>query len=75
MDLAVEKREIKTKTKSLREKGILPAVIYGRKEASTPIAINVKQFEKVFKAAGESTVLTLKGLGEDKASPHPRCFC
>src|SRR3989344_3894886 len=66
MDLTVEKREIKTKPKSLREKGVLPGVIYGRKEASTPIAVNLKQFEKVFKAAGESTVLTLKGLGEDK---------
>ena len=66
MDLTVEKREIKTKPKSLREKGILPAVIYGRKEESTPIAIDAKQFEKVFKAAGESTVLTLKGLDQDK---------
>ncbi len=66
MDLTIEKREITAKPKSLREKGILPAVIYGRKEESTPIAIDAKQFEKVFKAAGESTVLTLKGLGEDK---------
>ena len=66
MDLTVEKREIQTKPKSLREKGILPAVIYGRKEESTPIAIDAKQFEKVFKAAGESTVLTLKGLDQDK---------
>ena len=66
MELTVERREIKTKPKSLREKGVLPAVIYGRKEESTPIAIDLKQFEKVFKAAGESTVLTLKGLGEDK---------
>lgn len=66
MDLTVEKRDISKKAKSLRGKGVLPAVLYGRKEASTPIAIDRKVFEKVFKAAGESTVLTLKGLDEDK---------
>ncbi|HXK31325.1 MAG TPA: 50S ribosomal protein L25 [Candidatus Paceibacterota bacterium] len=66
MDLTVEKRDSKQKAKSFRDKGVLPAVIYGRKEESTPIAINRKAFEKVFKAAGESTVLTLKGLGQDK---------
>lgn len=66
MDLAVEKRDTGKKAKSLREQGILPAIVYGRKEESTPISIDKKLFEKVFKAAGESSVLTLKGLGEDK---------
>ena len=62
----MEKREGAKKAKSLRKSGVLPAVIYGRKEESTPIAVNQKQFEKVFKTAGESTVITIKGLGEDK---------
>ena len=66
MELTVEKRDITKKPKALREEGILPAVLYGRKEESTPIAVNRKDFEKLFRAAGESTVITLKGLDEDK---------
>ncbi len=66
MELAVEKRDTTKKPRSLRAKGILPAVVYGRSEESTPIAVNTKEFEKVFHKAGESTVITLKGLGVDK---------
>jgi large subunit ribosomal protein L25 len=66
MQLAVEKRDTAKKPKSLREKGVLPAVLYGRKEKSTPISVDRKTFEKVFRTAGESTVITLTGLGEDK---------
>lgn len=66
MELTVEKRDAKKSAKSLRGEGVLPAVVYGRSEESTPIAMSRKDFEKVFRAAGESTVITLKGLGEDK---------
>jgi large subunit ribosomal protein L25 len=66
MELAVTKRDPKTKAKSLRNKGVLPAVVYGRSEESTPISVDRKQFEKVFHAAGESTVIALSGLGEHK---------
>lgn len=66
MQLTVEKRDIQKKPKALREDGVLPAVVYGRSEESTPISINRKDFEKVFKTAGSATVITLKGLGEDK---------
>lgn len=66
MELTVEKRSIETKAKALRDKGVLPAVIYGRSEESTPIAVDLKTFNKLYKAAGESSVITLKGLGVDK---------
>lgn len=66
MELTVEKRELAAKPKALREKGVLPAVLYGRKEASTPIAVDARQFGKVFHKAGSSAVITLKGLGEEK---------
>jgi ribosomal protein L25 (general stress protein Ctc) len=33
---------------------------------STPIQISLKDFEKVFKTAGESTVIELTGLGAPK---------
>ena len=66
MELTVEKRASDTKAKALRDKGVLPAVIYGRSEESTPIAVDLKTFSKLYKAAGESSVITLKGLDADK---------
>lgn len=54
------------KPESLRKKGVLPAVLYGPKEPSTPISLQTPEFEKVFRAAGESAVITLRGVGEDK---------
>ena len=66
MELAVEKRDKTTNVKELRRTGKVPAVVYGRSEASTPITIDRKVFEKLFHEAGESTVITLKGLGAIK---------
>ncbi len=66
MELTVEKRDIKTNTNTLRREGMLPAVVYGRSQESTPISVDRKVFEKLFREAGESTVITLKGLGGAK---------
>jgi large subunit ribosomal protein L25 len=66
MELTVQKRDKSQNPHTLRLKGVLPAVVYGRAQESTPIAIDAKTFGKIFKEAGESTVITLKGLGEDK---------
>jgi large subunit ribosomal protein L25 len=66
MELTVTKRDSKKSPKALRQEGMLPAVIYGRKEESTPIAVDRKVFEKLFHTAGESTVITIKGLGDEK---------
>ncbi len=66
MQLQIEKRDITIKPHTLRKKGLLPAVVYGRSENSTPITVERKAFEKLFHTAGESTVITLSGLGEDK---------
>ena len=38
----------------------MPAVFYGKKEASTPISISVPEFLKVWKEAGESSVITIE---------------
>lgn len=61
--LNVEKRDLKTDVVSLREAGKIPAVFYGKKEASTPISILTTDFIKAYKSAGESTVVILKGPG------------
>lgn len=66
--LKVEKRDIKTDVDALRQAGRIPAVFYGKKEASTPISIASVDFVKAYKAAGESTVVILQGEGIDVES-------
>lgn len=63
--LAVEKRDPKAGLGEIRKAGKIPAVFYGKKEASTPIQLSYTVFEKTLKDAGESTVLHLKGDGVD----------
>ncbi len=48
------------KVKSLRKKGILPAVLYGIKDKSASLEVDFSKFEKLFSEAGESTVIKLK---------------
>lgn len=50
----------------LRAKGAVPAVFYGPKEESTAIAIDARELEKVWKEAGETTIVRINGIGEDK---------
>lgn len=48
-----------------RAEGKLPAIVYGPKEKPQLITLDHKDFTKVFKEAGESSVIVLKGLGND----------
>ncbi|MFA5652288.1 MAG: 50S ribosomal protein L25 [Candidatus Paceibacterota bacterium] len=63
--LNVEKRDIKESLGEIRKAGKMPAVFYGKKEASTPIQLPYAIFEKTLKEAGESTILHLDGKGID----------
>lgn len=66
ISLNVEKRKIGGNLDGLRKKGLIPAVFYGKKEASTPIVVSLNDFIKVWENAGESSVVTLKVKeGED----------
>lgn len=53
-------RDKSSRLTDLRKAGMIPAVFYGKKEASTPIAINMTDFIKVWKEAGESSVINLQ---------------
>lgn len=66
ISLAVTKRDGKQSADVLRKDGLLPAVFYGAKEASTPIAIPLPTFQKLWKEAGETTIVSLTGVGEPK---------
>jgi len=63
--LEVEKRDIKERLEPLRKSGKVPAVFYGPKDSSTPIKLNLVDFKKAWKSAGESTVVSLFGQGVD----------
>lgn len=43
---------------------IMPAVVYGPKQESLPVGVPLRDFEKVLRQAGESSVVELKGLKE-----------
>jgi len=51
---------------ALRTRGFVPAVLYGPKEDSTAIAVDARLLERVWKEAGQTSIVTLKGAGEDK---------
>lgn len=61
--LNVELREKSQKNDKLRKMGQMPAVFYGKKEKSTPIVISKAKFKKIWKEAGESSVIGLEGKG------------
>src|ERR1035437_10426949 len=71
LSLTVERRQKGTqgaKNEALRKAGKIPAVFYGPKEKSTPVAVSLAEFKKIFKQAGESSVITLKdGTHEHEA--------
>lgn len=71
LSLTVEKRDSKAKPAALRKTGKIPAVFYGPKEASTSVAMSAVEFKKVWKKAGESSVIILKeGKNEHEVLIH-----
>ncbi|MEA3292965.1 MAG: 50S ribosomal protein L25 [Patescibacteria group bacterium] len=56
---AVNREILGKKVKILREKGVLPGVLYGPKIKTIPVEIDLKEFEKIYKEAGESSLISL----------------
>jgi len=60
LELVAQEREILgQKVKQLRAEGIMPAVLYGRGQETLSLQIPMKDFERVFTQAGESTLVYL----------------
>jgi large subunit ribosomal protein L25 len=60
LSLNIQKRDMKVGAEKIRKGGQIPAIFYGPKETSTPIVIDAIAFKKVWKQAGESSVIILK---------------
>lgn len=57
---AQNRTELGRKVKPLRKNNRLPGVIYGEGVETTPISFSFGDFEKAYRAAGESSLLKLK---------------
>jgi large subunit ribosomal protein L25 len=58
--IAKIRKDLGKKVKKLRKKGIIPAVLYGPKIENIPLEVGLKDFEKVYKTAGESSLIQLQ---------------
>ncbi len=66
ISLAAEARQITgKKVEAVRREGKIPAVIYGHGVESKNLTVDLRQFEKAFAAAGESTLVDLSIDGKD----------
>lgn len=56
----------------LRKSGKLPAVVYGRGKETVALEVPTKEFEKVYRKAGENTLvdLVIEGNGQKKVLIH-----
>ena len=60
MELTAQKRTVFGKNvKDLRAKGLIPAELYGHGLKNEHLTVTLKEFRKVFRAAGESTMINL----------------
>lgn len=60
MELKAEKRKVLgKKVKALRRGGVLPAILFGGEEGATPVELDLNIFRRIYKKAGESTLLDL----------------
>lgn len=66
LTLKIKQREfLGKKAKKLREAGVLPAVLYGG-EKSQNIELDLKEFQKIWKEAGESSLIELDAGNQKK---------
>jgi large subunit ribosomal protein L25 len=54
------------KNKALRRQGSFPAILYGGEKEAQPLTLNKVEFEKVYREAGESTIIDLDIDGKEE---------
>jgi len=58
------RQETGRKTRALKDNGRIPAVIYGHKVKNVSLDLDYKEFQKVLREAGESSLIELNVEGE-----------
>lgn len=67
LQLKTESRNVfGKKLKSFRSEGKLPAVLYGKGMETAPLFVPLKDFKKIWKEAGESTIINLESDDQKK---------
>ena len=66
---AESRKVLGRKVKKLRREGIIPANVFGKKAPSQSIQISQAEFSKVFRQAGETTIIDLTVKGEKTSKP------
>ncbi|MDD2935001.1 MAG: 50S ribosomal protein L25 [Candidatus Pacebacteria bacterium] len=66
LTLNVKTRDLKNKLGDIRKGGEIPAVFYGREVKSTPISVSASEFKSVWKKGGNSSIINLKGLKDER---------
>lgn len=71
LKLEAQIREVGKKglNRRLRKDGLVPAILYGRGEATRGLSVNAKDFSKRVKEAGLNTLIDLEIVGEKKKAP------
>ncbi|MGB9866608.1 MAG: 50S ribosomal protein L25 [Bacillota bacterium] len=65
-ELVAYVRDLKVTPSRLRAEGQLPAVIYGKAKASTPLWVSVRDFAKLLDDYGRTVLVKLQINGEDQ---------
>ena len=60
LTLDITARDSKESPDDIRKKGLVPAIFYGRAEPATPIAVDALKFDRIFREAGETTIVDRK---------------
>lgn len=66
LTLDIKARDQHASLETLRKGGSVPAVVYGPKEQAAPVSVDAKTLSHTWRAAGETTLVSLKGVGEAK---------
>lgn len=66
---ATIRKNLGKKTRAAKNSGQIPAVVYGRGLSNAHIQVEEKEFKKVFREAGESSLVELVVEGETEKKP------
>ena len=68
--LKAEKRSILgSKVKRLRKQGLIPATVFGRTVDSLSVQVSAVEYNRVYKQAGDTSIIWLTIEGEEKERP------